>query len=135
MSSTSPIHPGPIAGLGCRGGATAAAIIAVLREAEARVGHCATALAIPAFKSREPGLIEAAAQLGLTLTLVDDAALAAVQSKCVTRSARVADHTGFASVAEAAALAAAGPDSQLSLARVAHPTATCALADRKGPSA
>jgi cobalt-precorrin 5A hydrolase len=37
-------------------------------------------------------------------------------------------HTGLASVAEAAALAAAGPDSRLLLPRISGARATCALA-------
>ena len=132
MSAVS--YQNTIAGLGCRAGAAAAEIIAVLREAEARANSRASALAIPAFKSHEAGLAEAAAQLGLPLILIDDAALAGVQWLCPTRSGVVAAHTGHASIAEAAALAACGPGATLRLARIAHPTVTCALADRHGAS-
>lgn len=136
MNKTAPdVHQDTIAGLGCRAGASATDIIAVLHEAEARADRRAIALAIPAFKLREPGLNEAAALLGLPLILIDDTALAAVQWLCVTHSATVAAHTGHASIAEAAALAACGPGATLRLPRIAHPTATCALADRAGPSA
>jgi cobalt-precorrin 5A hydrolase len=58
--------------------------------------------------------------------LVDSAAMAAVQAHCPTRSPRALAETGFASVAEAAALASSG--GTLLLARIAHAQATCALA-------
>lgn len=120
--------PTVIAGIGCRRGTDAADIIAVLRDAEARAGATAIALAAPGFKSHESGLRDAAAELDLSLILLDDNLLAAVQSLCPTRSSAAARHTGHASIAEAAALAAAGPGAILLLARITHPTATCALA-------
>jgi cobalt-precorrin 5A hydrolase len=104
----------------------------VLRDAETRSGVAATALAAPAFKSGEAGLLEAAARLGLSLILLDDAQLAAVQASCPTRSIVAKRRTGLASIAEAAALAASGAGARLVLARIAHPTATCALAVTAG---
>jgi cobalt-precorrin 5A hydrolase len=92
-----------VAGIGCRRGCPAADIVALVRQ----VGG-ADALAAPSWKRDEPGLREAARTLGLPLRFVDAAALAAVQSRCPTRSAVVARATGFASVAEAAALAGGG---------------------------
>lgn len=117
-----------VAGIGCRAGAAATDIVAVLRDAEAQAGRRATALALPAFKSREAGVLDAAAALGLPVILIDDAALAAVQALCPTRSDLVAARTGHASIAEAAALAACGPGATLAVPRIAHPTVTCALA-------
>jgi cobalamin biosynthesis protein CbiG len=118
-----------VAGIGCRLECPEADISAVLRDAEARAGVTATALAAPKFKSTEPGLNAAAATLGLPLHWIDDAALAAAQPRCVTQSERVRAATGHAAIAEAAALAAAGPHSRLILPRIAHSSATCALAE------
>jgi cobalt-precorrin 5A hydrolase len=109
-----------VAGIGCRRGCTAEEIVALVRAAGA-----ADALAAPAFKRHEPGLHEAARQLGLELRFVTDAALAAVQPLCVTRSAAAERTTGHASIAEAAALAGGGV---LVRARIASANATCALA-------
>jgi cobalt-precorrin 5A hydrolase len=118
-----------IAGVGCRLGSDADAVLAVLADACARAGCVASALATPVFKAREAGVQEAARRLGVPLILVEPEALEAVQSRCVTRSARVAAATGMASVSEASALAAAGPGGRLLLARVADRGVTCALAE------
>jgi cobalt-precorrin 5A hydrolase len=115
-----------VAGIGCRRGASAEAIVALVRRAEAIAGP-AQALAAPAFKNDEPGLHEAAAQLGMTLFLVDDATMRAAQAHCVTRSAAARQATGFLSVAEAAAIGAGGV---LLLPRLAAGGVTCALARR-----
>jgi len=118
-----------VAGIGCRLDCPEADISAVLRDAESRAGVTATALAAPAFKSAEPGLNAAATTLGLPLHLITDDALAEAQPRCVTASDRVRTATGHAAIAEACALAAAGPHSRLILPRIAHPRATCALAE------
>ena len=118
-----------VAGIGCRLGCPEADITAVLRDAEARAGVTATALAAPVFKSTEPGLHAAAATLHLPLHWIDDAALAEAQPRCVTPSDRVRAATGHSAIAEAAALAAAGPHSRLILPRIAQSSATCALAE------
>ena len=95
-----------IAGFGCRRHCPAKAILAVLDRACRQAGHrAATAMAAPAFKADEPGLRLAAQHLGLPLILIDAGALAAMQARCVTRSARALRATGFGSVAEASALA------------------------------
>jgi cobalamin biosynthesis protein CbiG len=70
---------------------------------------------------------EAAARLGLPLLFVDDAALRAAQPHCVTRSAAAERATGFASVAEAAAIGMGGV---LLLPRLAGAGVTCAVARR-----
>ena len=114
-----------VAGIGCRRGCPAEAIVALVR----RVGG-ADRLAAPTWKQAEAGLLEAARSLGIPLEWVDDAVLAAVQALCPTRSATVARVTGHASVAEAAALAGGG---RLVLARLGDGWATCALAERSSP--
>lgn len=114
-----------VAGIGCRRGCPTAAIIAVVREAEAAAGRAATVLAAPAFKAGEAGLREAASVLGLPLVFVDDAALRAVQGLCATRSEAALAAVGVASVAEGAALAVSG--GTLLGPRVGRGAATCAL--------
>ena len=109
-----------VAGIGCRRGCTAEEIVALVRAAGP-----ADALAAPAFKRDEPGLHQAALQLGVPLRFVAEDALAAVQTLCVTRSAAAERATGHASIAEAAALAGGGV---LVRPRIASANATCALA-------
>ncbi len=106
-----------VAGIGCRRGCPAEAIVALVR------GTGAQALAAPAWKRGEPGLLEAAAALGVPLWFVAEAALAAVQQRCPTHSAAVADAVGLGSVAEAAVLAVGGV---LTRARFGGGLATCA---------
>jgi cobalt-precorrin 5A hydrolase len=117
-----------VAGIGCRMGCPEAEIIDLVRQAEQRTGAVAERLATPAFKRREPGLLAAAGALGLELAIIDEAALEAVQHRCPTRSSTANAATGFASVAEACALAASGPDGRLILPRIASAGATCAFA-------
>ena len=117
------------AGIGCRRGCPASDIIAVLHDAQAASGVLVDNIAVTSFKSAEPGLLAAIASLALTLIHVDDAGLRDAQPHCVTRSPIVARHTGHASIAEAAALAGAGPGAVLRLPRIIFGAATCALAE------
>ena len=66
------------AGVGFRWGCTPQEILAVLSDAEARAGVTADVIAAPSFKVDEAGLT------GLSLMLIDDAAMEAVRSACVT---------------------------------------------------
>ncbi len=115
-----------VAGIGCRRHCPAEDIVALVRLAETRALCRVDALAAPAFKGAEPGLLDAARLLGVGLLLVEPPALAAVQASCPTRSAAALRHAGAASVAEGAALAASG--GTLLLPRIAGARATCALA-------
>jgi cobalt-precorrin 5A hydrolase len=117
-----------VAGIGCRRACAAADIVALVRRALATADAAAAVLAAPDFRSDEPGTALAARSLGLPLTFVERELLAAAEPRCATRSARAAETTGLASVAEAAALAAAGPGATLVLPRIAGPRVTCALA-------
>ncbi|OYD84207.1 cobalamin biosynthesis protein [Azospirillum brasilense] len=121
------------AGIGCRAGCPGDEIAGLVRAAceEAALdepARRALQLAAPMRKRNEAGVAEAARLLALPLRFVDDSALAAAQDRAQTRSARVEAAVGVASVAEAAALAAAGPGSTLLLPRRSTPRATCALA-------
>ncbi len=98
----------------------------MIQAAQAKSGCRVDRLAAPAFKQHEAGLIEASVLLQLDMGWVDSAALQAVQAQCLTASPLALAETGFASVAEAAALASSG--GTLLLPRIAHARATCALA-------
>jgi cobalt-precorrin 5A hydrolase len=120
-----------VAGVGCKRGAPAPDIEAAIGAALERAGVGANALdciATIAAKNGEAGIAAAAAKLGVTLVLVQDAELQAASDRTATRSDRVLALTGVPSVAEAAALAAAGPAARLIMPRLVVGAATCALA-------
>ena len=121
-----------VAGVGCRKGAQAADIEAAIAAALARAGLGTAALdlmATSAAKGGEPGIAGAASAIGVRLVLVPQEGLEAAGARAETKSARVIAAAGVPSVAEAAALAAAGPTARLIVARVAVGPATCALAE------
>lgn len=122
---------GVVAGIGCRKGAGADAILSAVDAAltGAGLGRSAlSALATSEAKASEPGIEKAARSLSLPLLSVPDIALREAEPRVLTRSAASLAAIGVSSLSEAAALAAAGPRAQLLFARVASGTATCALA-------
>lgn len=94
-----------IAGLGFRRGVSAESLAAALRL----VGTC-DALATAEDKAQEPGLLRLANDLKMKVHAVSRAMLTA---QGIEGSARVEALYGTGSVAEAAALAAAGPGARL----------------------
>ncbi|APX83721.1 precorrin methylase [Methylorubrum extorquens] len=123
--------PRVVAGIGFRRATTAAEIVALLNRALAEAGLASgqlAAIATAADRASEPAIREAAAVFGLVPTALDAAALTAVDARVVTRSGRIEASRGVGSVAEAAALACAGPAARLVLPRIASTGATCALA-------
>ena len=124
-----------VAGIGCRPGCGADEIVALVARAMAAAGRAGAPdrLAVPSFRAAEPGVLGAARRLGRPLDRLDDTALRGVADRCPTRSARALAAVGHASVAEACALAAAGPGGRLLLPRLAASAATCALAEGTGP--
>jgi len=121
-----------VAGVGCRKGADAAQIEAAICAALAHKGLATGALALiatSAMKASEPGIKAAAAALGLPLVRVSQRELEAAGARAETQSERVLALTGVPSLAEAAALAAAGPAARLLARRVVVGPATCALAE------
>ena len=125
-----------VAGIGCRSGASAEAIAQVLAAALERCGleraHI-DALATDAAKGNEAGILAAAAALALPLIFVCAAQMAAAADDVITTSERVIALKGVPSVAETAALAAAGREARLLGPRVANAAATCAIARGEGP--
>jgi len=118
-----------VAGFGFRRAAT----VASLRDALQRTGRGAEAqmLATVADKAQAPVFRSLARQLDRPVHAVDSALLAAQQT--ATHSAASLTAFGTGSVAEAAALAAAGPGAKLIGARQVSTDgmATCALAERR----
>jgi cobalt-precorrin 5A hydrolase len=120
-----------VAGVGCRKGAAAAQVEAAIAAALAHCGLPAAALALIATskaKGAEAGIAAAASALRLPIVLVPQRALEDAGRRTATKSERVLLHTGVPSLAEAAALAAAGPAARLLAPRVCVGPATCALA-------
>jgi cobalt-precorrin 5A hydrolase len=74
-------------------------------------------------------------RLNLPILWIERAALKGEQGRCLTRSARAEAEVGLSCVAEAAALAGAGPGSRLVLPRIAGGGVTCALAEGPRPRA
>ncbi len=125
-----------VAGIGCRAEVDAeavrSAIAAALRDTGRGAAEIALLATVPA-KAEEPGLVAASAALGLELLAVPEDALRAAAPRCLTDSPRARSATGLPSVAEAAALAAAGPGARLLAPRSAAGGATCALAEAAAP--
>jgi cobalt-precorrin 5A hydrolase len=124
-----------VAGIGCRRGAAAADIEAAIRAALARAGISAAELKVIATsttKEAEAGIATAASTFGVGVMPIAEAELKAAGARVATRSDRVLALTGVPSLAEAAALAAAGPSSRLIASRLVVGAATCALARSGG---
>jgi len=117
-----------VAGIGCRHGASMESIAQALDHALRAAGRGrgdVTMLASIAQKRDEPGLAAMAERLGVALHFCEDASA----ETTLTDSAASRAATGLGSVAEAAALAAAGPGARLLAPRSASDAATCALAE------
>ena len=120
-----------VAGIGFRRSVAADEIVALVELALDRASLARDALgrlATIATLAETPAFTEAARRLNVTAMPVTESALAAAAPHVRTQSARSLAAHGVGSVAEAAALAAAGPDADLILERIASASATCALA-------
>ncbi len=117
-------------GIGCRRGASAQAILDVIALARAKMATATGEILLCSgdLKSAEAGLKAAADRLAAELQFLPMAALRAVDSLCVTRSQASIAATGLGSMAEAAALAAAGPNATLIVPRLVGDGVTCAVA-------
>ena len=120
-----------VAGIGCRRGVTADAVVDVIGRAlqASAVSRAQLALlAVPDDKLGEAGIHDAALRLGLSVAPVTQRAMEQASAGALTHSARVQDLKGVPSVAETAALAIAGKGARLLAPRSANATATCAIA-------
>jgi cobalt-precorrin 5A hydrolase len=121
-----------VAGIGCRSGVSAEEVESALQTALGCVSPCGRTLSLiatPASKGREPGIVAAAAARDIPLRLISQAALEAANPATLTHSDRSVAAMNVHSVAEAAALAGAGPHSRLLGPRIAIGPVTCALAE------
>lgn len=116
-----------VAGIGFRQGAPLGSLRAVLRAAEAQGGQAEALASLPE-KAADPRLQTLAAERGLPLIPV-----AVAGQTTPTRSPRILALHATGSVAEAAALAAAGAGAEITVARITAPDAmaTCAMAETK----
>jgi len=117
-----------VAGLGFRTTCTAEDLVALIERVGEAAGAQISALAVPDFKAGASALAGAATRLALEVRPVTRDALIAVQPLCPSPSAAALAAVGVASVAEACALAAAGPGARLLAPKTAGGAATCALA-------
>lgn len=118
-----------VAGVGFSSNCGPEELADLVRQAQAAARRTATALAAPAWKAQADCLTAAATMLALPVLAVERDALAAAEDRILTQSAVSRAATGVGSIAEAAALAAAGPGSRLALARISSAHATCALSE------
>lgn len=122
------------AGLGCRRDTAASDILDVIQQATDAAGVDTAAIAclsIPDFKQSESGVHQAASELSIPVVVIPRSVIERFQEETITKSEKVLAAIGLANVAEAAALAGAGPGASLLAPRAATPFATCALATRK----
>jgi len=121
-----------VAGLGSRRGVTGADVVAAIEAAIDKVQmdrKRLDMLATVPLKQDEPGIREAARLLGLRLAVPERPELDEAAARATTRSCASLQKTGLPSVAETAALAAAGPRSRLLVPRLTLGPVTCAIAE------
>jgi cobalt-precorrin 5A hydrolase len=124
-----------VAGIGSRKGVAASEVIAAI---DAALAACDLSrgkldgLATISMKGGEAALSAASLSLGLPLIVVSDETLADVSGRTLTHSAISTANAGTPSVSEAAALAAAGPESRLLGPRLVVGSVTCAIAIGEG---
>ena len=124
-----------VVGLGFRRAVTPDEIVGLVYRALDDAGLARAELrrlATAESRASEPGLLEAARILGLDVEAVAADRLAAADARIATRAERILALHGVGSVAEAAALCAAGPGARLVLPRISVPRATCAMAAELG---
>ena len=120
-----------VAGVGFRRSAAAEDIVALVERALAEAGlkpARLSRLATLAALASEAAFRDAARRLAVPPVGVEGAAARDAAPRVQTVSARALAAHGVGSAAEAAALAAAGPEARLVLGRIASRSATCALA-------
>lgn len=120
-----------VAGIGSRSEISADEIERVVRQALDAFGVPVERLDLVATESSkvaDPAFPEAARRLSAKLVACSMDELGRVSSRVLTRSQRALEAKGVPSIAEGAALIAAGRNGRLLGARVATPRATCAIA-------
>lgn len=130
-------HPAVLAvGIGCERGTAPEEVVALVQETlhAARLAPAAVALVASLdLKADEPALHAAARELGVPARFFSAAELERETPRLVHPSAAVFREVGCHGVAEAAALAAAGPDGRLMVPKRKSRRATCAVAAAPAP--
>lgn len=116
-----------VVGAGCSRGCSADELAALVEAALAGVSGRVVAVATIDRRAREPCVVALAGACGVPVRAHPAAALAEVAVP--TPSPVVARHVGTPSVAEAAALLAAGPGARIAVAKRRSEHATCAIAE------
>lgn len=117
-----------VIGIGCRKGCPAEDILALVMASLAGLPRAQAQLFTIEARQDEPGLVEAALHLGWPLVGLPEAALRERLADVTILSSQAERAVGVPSVAEAAALAGAGPGSRLLVPRRSAGGATCAVA-------
>ena len=122
-------------GIGCKKGCATEIIVALVGRAMAAASCAGTGAShfTHEAKKSEPGVAGAAKSLGLPLVFLDGQVLRQASLRATTSSPRVMALFGLPSIAEAAALAGAGPSSILLVARMSEGGASCAIAGNRDP--
>ncbi len=130
------LHPAVLAvGVGCERGASATEVVDLVRGTLREAGlapesvSCIVSLDL---KADEAAVHSAATDLGVPVRFFDAAALEAETPRLANPSDIVFAEVGCHGVSEAAALAAAGPDSELIVEKQKSERATCAVARASG---
>jgi cobalt-precorrin 5A hydrolase/precorrin-3B C17-methyltransferase len=126
------LHPPVLAlGVGCERNTDPAELSALVRDTLAETGLSAEAVAVVTsldLKADEAAVHALAAELGVPARFFSAAELEAQAPRLLTPSDVVFHETGCHGVAEGAALAAAGADGELIVAKAKSARATCAVA-------
>jgi cobalt-precorrin 5A hydrolase len=117
-------------GIGCRAGASADNIVALVQRtlADAGLNRVNAGLFSIEAKRDEIGLLKAARLLAMPIRFLSREQLARRAGDATTRSDRVGAIYDLPSIAETAALAGAGEGSRLIVPRVSAGAVTCAVA-------
>jgi cobalt-precorrin 5A hydrolase/precorrin-3B C17-methyltransferase len=131
------LHPPVLAvGIGCERDAPADEVVALVREVLDAAGLAAGAVGCVAslmLKADEPAVHAAATELGVPARFFTAAELEAETPRLANPSDLVFREVGCHGVAEAAALAAAGPVAELIVVKTRSARATCAVARSPRP--
>jgi cobalt-precorrin 5A hydrolase/precorrin-3B C17-methyltransferase len=123
-------------GVGCVRDAKAGSVVALIEATLAEVGLAEAAIGglfSLDLKQDEPALHAAAVRFGVPFRVFDAATLAKEEPRLASPSEAVERAVGVKSVAEASALAAAGRDGTLIVAKRRNDEATCAIARAAKP--
>lgn len=130
-------HPKVLAiGAGCERGCAADELVGLVEgvlETHHLAPQAVACLVSLDVKADEPAMHALAARLGVPFRLFDRDTLAAETARLATPSETVRREVGVAGVAEGAALAAAGADGRLLVAKTKSARATCAVALSPAP--